>query len=174
MEAPRYNIGQTLAFTPEAIGVPGKRAFRLVVEASHGAAVLWLEKEQLYGLALTIQRLAAARRLPSSATWEIDEGDLPEPAYDKPEVEFKIGKLVLGYRKDEDAFVFSVFDAEELGEEEERPVVMFAASREQLAALAKDSISVCWAGRPVCPLCHTAIESPQHICAQFNGHNLKQ
>ena len=174
MGSVRFNIGEVSEFTPEAIGVPGKRSFRLVVEASHGAAVLWLEKEQLYGLALTIQRLAAAPNSPSISPWELEEEDIPEPSYDKPELEFKIGKLAVGYRQEEDLFVFSVFDIEELDDEDESPVVMFATRREALAALAKDSIDICQAGRPMCPLCHSPMESAEHVCAQYNGHGSKK
>ena len=52
---------QTLEFSEitsieaESFGEPGKRTFRIVVSASNGSAIMWLEKEQLLQLALAIQ-----------------------------------------------------------------------------------------------------------------------
>ena len=54
---------QTLEFSEitsieaESFGEPGKRTFRIVVSASNGSAIMWLEKEQLLQLALAIQEL---------------------------------------------------------------------------------------------------------------------
>ena len=38
--------------TPEAIGEPGKRTFRVMADSGSSSATIWLEKEQLFQLAL--------------------------------------------------------------------------------------------------------------------------
>ena len=48
----------------QAIGEPGHRTFRLMVESSDGrAAALWVEKEQLQALGLAVEQLLAENRL---------------------------------------------------------------------------------------------------------------
>ena len=168
----QHNIGDVTEFTPEAIGLPGKRTFRVIVEASHGAAVLWLEKEQLFGLAVTIQRLSTDASPQADIPLASNEEEYPQLSPDNPEVEFKIGKLAVAYQREKELYVFSVFDIEEMDDEEESPTVMFQATRDQLSSFANDSIEICQAGRPVCPLCHSAMESAGHVCSQFNGHGV--
>ena len=51
----------------EAVGEPGSRTFRILVESGSSSAVIWIEKEQLFQLALAIQQLlVAATEEPSS------------------------------------------------------------------------------------------------------------
>ena len=43
----------------ESVGEPGKRTFRIVVDSASSSASIWLEKEQLFQLALAIQQMTA-------------------------------------------------------------------------------------------------------------------
>ena len=53
-------FGHITSFKADAIGQPGERRFRLLAEAADGrTAVLWLEKEQLFNLAVALKRLMA-------------------------------------------------------------------------------------------------------------------
>ena len=43
----------------EAFGEPGNRTFRIQVDSSSSTASIWIEKEQLFQLALAIQQMMA-------------------------------------------------------------------------------------------------------------------
>ena len=53
----RYDLGICSLIEPQFVGVPGARTFRLYVLGENESALLWLEKEELYELALTIKQL---------------------------------------------------------------------------------------------------------------------
>ena len=57
MRRPRHNMGRIDWIGAEAIGVPGQRTFRVLVQSQAGAAQLWMEKEQLQQLAEAIARM---------------------------------------------------------------------------------------------------------------------
>ena len=47
---PTHDLGMTLKLSADAVGEPGQRRFRLLVEAQRGSACLWMEKDQLLQL----------------------------------------------------------------------------------------------------------------------------
>ena len=56
----QYAFGPATRLQAEAIGEPGHRTFRLLVESDDGrAAALWVEKEQLQALGLAVEQLLA-------------------------------------------------------------------------------------------------------------------
>ena len=56
----QYAFGPATRLQAQAIGEPGHRTFRLLVESDDGrAAALWVEKEQLQALGLAIEQLLA-------------------------------------------------------------------------------------------------------------------
>ncbi|MFQ5692498.1 MAG: DUF3090 family protein [Nitrospinota bacterium] len=111
MSKAQNDIGRVKAIQAEAIGVPGKRTFRLLVDAAKGGACLWVEKEQLYQMAVSIQRMLAA--MPK------DRAAVPPPTErasdDEYEAfEFKIGRMGMGYDEEGDQFIFLVHDVDVL------------------------------------------------------------
>lgn len=176
MEEARHEIGDVNAFKAEAIGPPGKRTFRLLVDARRGGACLWIEKEQLYGLALAIRRI-----LGTTSGEKGTDSDL-EAFADPSEyqtLEFKIGRLRMGYDEEGGRFIFFVHDIDVIPEGEEEPdeeeasevppTLSFRARRPQLAALAEEALRVCAAGRPICPLCQNPMDPQGHFCPRTNG-----
>ena len=163
---------QTLEFSEitsieaESFGEPGKRTFRIVVSASNGSAIMWLEKEQLLQLALAIQELL--QTLPNNT----DNSDIYKPSNDKEfvnHIEFHIGKLVLAHEGDNRRFIIDAYD---LDKDTELPVVRIWGEKGELTNFADNAIKICSAGRPVCPLCNVPMESSGHVCPKVNGHNL--
>ena len=73
----RYRFGALSRVNVEAIGVPGQRTFRLVLESGPASASLWLEKEQLYQLAIYIQEIIS-----SLSGGEGEEREAPEASLD--------------------------------------------------------------------------------------------
>lgn len=178
----RHGFGPTTRLQAEALGRPGQRTFRLLVESGDGrSAVLWLEKEQLQALGLAVEQLLAELqgRLASSGQTtprSLDAFPLT------PTVEFKVGRLALGQDESEleagPRYVLLAYDIEATAaEEQDEPTqpATFAcrATREQLRELSRNIAEVVAAGRPRCPLCGEPLEqaSQRHGCVRSNGYH---
>ena len=162
-EHDRNDLGPCSVLDAESVGPPGKRYFRLRVVADGGAAVLWLEKEQLQQLGIAIKQ-----------TLKTEVGDTEgfEPAATADErvadYEFKVARLALG--QDRDQSMYAILANGSGGDE--RPVALaFWADHQQMDRLADRALAVCAAGRPQCPLCGSPLdEGKQHACPRGNGH----
>ena len=56
----QHVFGPAARLQAQAIGDPGQRTFRILIESQDGrAAALWLEKEQLQALGLAVEQLLA-------------------------------------------------------------------------------------------------------------------
>ena len=149
----------------EAIGEPGKRTFRLLATSGDSSATIWLEKEQLFQLALGIQQLLAR------ISGEGGQSD-PSPAEGGPvpfaQLDFKAGKLVLGHDGRRGLFLIDAHDEEE--EDEDSATVRVWADKEQAKDFAHEALRVCASGRPLCPLCGRPMDADGHHCPRLNGH----
>ena len=47
-------LGPVWLLGADAVGQPGQRRFRLFVQSARGSAILWMEKEQLNSLSLSL------------------------------------------------------------------------------------------------------------------------
>ena len=170
MAPPQAEFNSMSSIRPEALGEPGKRTFRLLVEDAAGSAMIWLEKEQLFQLAMAITRLQAI--LPSSGE---DEPQAPsgEGEGAGPHFEFTVGKMVLGHEGNSDRFVIDAYDAGEEESEDDAPTIRLWGVRGQLRTFAAEALKVCAAGRPICPLCSEPMDSTGHKCARVNGHDVR-
>ena len=172
MPPPNAEFTSITSIRPEALGEPGQRTFRLLVEDVAGSAMIWLEKEQLFQLAMAITRLQAI--LPSS-------GDAPSPSTGEgwgegeggPHLEFSVGKMVLGHEGNSDRFVIDAYDAGIEESEDIGPTVRLWGVRDQLSTFAAEALKVCAAGRPICPLCSEPMDPTGHKCARVNGHDVQ-
>ena len=170
MGSPQAEFNSMSSITPEALGEPGKRTFRLLVEDAAGSAMLWMEKEQLFQLAMAITRLQAI--LPSSG----EDRSAPPPSTGEgsgPHFEFTVGKMVLGHEGTSDRFVIDAYDAGEEESEDDAPTIRLWGVRGQLSTFAAEALKVCAAGRPICPLCSEPMDSTGHKCARVNGHDVR-
>lgn len=164
-ERPSHDIGELDEIDAEAIGEPGQRAFRLLAESGPITASLWLEKEQLQALGLIIdQHVARLTRGVGKATPILTlAGRFPS----KATVDFKVGRMALGYDTERRKFVFTAYDIE--APDETTPTLSCIATQPQVAALSAKIMEVVAAGRPRCPLCGAPIEG-KHVCPASNGH----
>ena len=168
----QYDLGATERLSTEAVGEPGQRRFRLMAAGPGGAAAIWLEKEQLHSLAISIARLLEIVEREGRA------GNLAtpaEPAPSKPaerlaaSLDFQSGNWSLGYDESTGTIEFQAFDVEE--EDDEVARVRFSATLEQGKALSDKALRVYAAGRPTCPLCNAPLtEGEGHNCPRANGH----
>ncbi len=158
-----------------SVGLPGQRTFRLQFINEDGqSAALWIEKEQMQALGSAIDSLLA--QLSGSpfvdiATREAQGAEPEAGGYfpDPPDIEFKIGKLALGYDETRQRFTLLVHDVEA---DQDRPAgFRCLVTRDQLQGLAEQIDVVALAGRPLCPLCSTPLSpGTAHFCPPSNGH----
>lgn len=166
----KYRFGSPSRITSEAIGEPGKRTFRLILESGSASASLWMEKEQLYQLAIYIQEINESL----SDTDKEAGGTAPEPQWsgEVTNVEFKVGKMALGHDGGSKCFLLLAHDAsaEDEGENEGTATLSFWLTLAQGEELSKEALEVCAAGRPRCFLCSKPIDPDGHMCPRANGH----
>jgi uncharacterized repeat protein (TIGR03847 family) len=165
MPEPTNEFSSVTEVRPEAIGEPGQRTFRVLVDSGSSSAEVWLEKEQLLHLALAIQQLLAA--IPEHRD-ALGEAPTQREAPGLTHLDFKVGKLALGHDSGSGLFMIDSHDIE--SEDEDPATVRFWLSRPQARAFAEESLRVCAAGRPICPLCGGPIDPTGHICPRVNGH----
>ncbi len=163
MSDARHNLGDAEEIRAEALGVPGKRTFRLVVRAEHGSAVIGLEKEHLSALALAIQRLL--REVPEGRSRSAQSPKEPsqEPGYD-----FKAASLGLAYDEQHGIFSVLAYDGDDAGKDTATVACSFTRARAE--GLAEEALELVAAGRPICPLCERPIDPEGHMCPHSNGH----
>ena len=59
------DLGLVDSLTPESIGEPGQRTFKITATSSRGEAIVWMEKEQLFQISVSVKQLTATRNEPS-------------------------------------------------------------------------------------------------------------
>ena len=171
-EDERHDLGMADSVEAEAIGVPGKRTFKITAASSRGVAVVWMEKEQLFQVGASIKRFLAAG--PETAAPDL------HPARPRPgppvETEFKAGEMSLRY--DSSTGVLTLIaaaveppqDAEHPGLEEAPAAVQFSFTHPMAETLAERALEACAAGRRPCPFCGGPIDPEGHFCVRTNGH----
>lgn len=163
MPPARYELGRVVKLNPSSVGPPGERFFCLTVEAEYGKASFWLEKEQLFNLAMAAKHLVDAEVVP--------EVPLPQPTPDpniEQGLEFRVGELSLN--QEQQSGLIRIL-AKDLEQDEDEFVAAFLATVAQMESMADEALKVCAAGRPRCALCGSPIGPEQHICARSNGHS---
>ena len=166
-------MGSLSRIEAESIGEPGRRTFKLLLDAGNAHCTLWLEKEQLYQLGIhlrdAVESLTEEERGHESrhqdAGWS-GEGE---------EVDFKVGGMGLSHDKQANSFYISAIEREnpESEAESESPnSISFWISLAQARTLAEDALRICAAGRPLCFLCGQPIDPDGHVCPRSNGHTV--
>jgi uncharacterized repeat protein (TIGR03847 family) len=164
LPTPQHDLGLVSTVTADALGEPGQRRFRLTAVGPSGSVLLWLEKGQLQGLALSIHRVLAI-----SPEGTEDPGMSAVSADPPRELDFRAGGITLEY--DEVTGVFGIEAYEQGTDEIGPPMVRLSTNRAQAGRLAEEALEVCAAGRPLCPLCNAPLgEGVRHLCPATNGH----
>ena len=166
---PHHELGPTVRLNADAVGAPGQRRFRVLVDAAGGTASIWLEKEQMHSLAVSVTRLLEIvesegrdTRGPGPERSRAFRSGLPAS------LDFQSGNWSLGY--DEDQRVVE-FQAHELDGDDDSPEVSFVATAEQCRTWSQEALELYSAGRPTCPLCDAPLNTGEiHNCPRANGH----
>ena len=151
----------------EALGEPGRRTFRILVDSGNSSALLWLEKDQLFQLAMAVKQvLISMSGEPLGVDAEPGEPEASRSTY----LEFMVSKLSLGFDGNNGRLVIDAHDAQS-GDDDPATLRVWG-NQDQFNEFADQAIRVCAAGRPLCPLCAQPINPDGHKCARSNGHGL--
>ena len=154
----------------ESIGEPGQRTFNITARSDRGEVVVWMEKEQLFQVGISLKQFLATRQTPSNpSTFDAPVIETQVPVH----VEFKTSEMSLRHDSESDVFtIVASDDKNEKSDDESRLEVTFSFKRPQADEISKKAIDVVAAGRKPCPLC-TAPLDPRvgHFCVKVNGYN---
>jgi uncharacterized repeat protein (TIGR03847 family) len=177
-------LGPVWLLGADAVGRPGQRRFRLFAQSARGSAILWMEKEQLNSLSLSLDHILAQLTEGQVLRVEARVGEQPQPTKMPPDFpktptyEFQVGQIKLAYEEDRDIFLLSVAPLEidlQPGQEpqailREEDAVSFLFNQREAQELSSSITTVVSAGRPLCPLCHAPLDGGPHACVKQNGH----
>ncbi|HAE83645.1 MAG TPA: hypothetical protein DCL75_07320 [Ktedonobacter sp.] len=180
------DLGSLEILGAATVGQPGQRRFCLYVQGRRGSAIIWMEKEQLNRLSLTLDQVLAQLTEGQVLRTEAQVGGLPAPAglpedfLSAPEYDLRSSQLALTYDERDEMFTLIVTPVEillELGQEEpqalirEDDAVSFHFTQKQAQELASTITVLMTGGRPVCPLCQAPLDGGPHACVKQNGHH---
>lgn len=159
--------------TTDAIGPPGKRVFYLHGWQGDRTVTLIIEKIQIQSLAVGMEQFLAEiqEKFPqleeASAEYKEDQMHISPPV----DPLFRVGEIGLGYEETSGLIVLVVQELLQEGmSEDERGVVRFWCSRDQLRAMSRWGMELASRGRPTCPQCGQPMDPEGHFCAKKNGH----
>ena len=154
----RRDLGVCTVLEPESVGEPGSRHFRLRIEAEHGSALFWLEKEELRELAVTVKQMLRTAVRPTGAPETSGSADA------SADVVYKVTRIALGHDRGSGRYMLLA-----QGSQDEDDAVAVWAERDTLDHMADRAFEVHDAGRPRCPLCGEPVATGKHhACARAN------
>ncbi len=164
-----FELGRASGILPDAVGEPGNRRFRILARNDYDLVNLWVEREQLQAMAGAIEKLLI--EVPVNPVDDPDRLPREGPvSFDlRPNLEFRVGQLALGYDEQRKLFLLMAHDLE--AESGGTPAFSCLVSREQLQGFRSAVLSLVAAGRPRCPMCGRPIDQGEHDHAGSNGHN---
>jgi uncharacterized repeat protein (TIGR03847 family) len=137
-----------------------------MVRGQGGYAALWMEKEQLKALGDAAREICDRIGEDSASGSQGDVGIAVFPA--GPDVEFRVGRLAIGFDHQRDLLVILAHDTE--AEEGDEPYFACGVNRFQALGLAEKIDIIYVSGRPACPLCGLPLDPSGHRCVKANGH----
>ncbi|MBI4337664.1 MAG: DUF3090 family protein [Chloroflexi bacterium] len=158
----KYPLGRVVSLAAEAVGAPGQRRFYLVVQAQGGTATLWMEKQELFQLAIAIQQLLT--RVPEAS----EERPTPGQQTGLLNLDFNVVQLTVGLDSARTSFHLEAWGVTQ--PVDGAATISAAGTPGQFKALAARALEVCAAGRPACPLCGAPMGQEPHVCPRANGH----
>jgi uncharacterized repeat protein (TIGR03847 family) len=176
---PSFDLERPDHFTAGAVGPPGQRVFYLQAHEGDTLVTLKSEKEQVRALGEYLAELLG--RLPDTGEAAPGDSALREPidpawavgsigiGYDEPKGRVVVVLTAAAEEEEEEGAEGSAEDAAEEAAEEAASA-RFAVTRAQAAAFVERARALMRAGRPICPMCASAIDPGGHVCPRSNGH----
>lgn len=166
----KYAFGRLSNVEPVTIGEPGQRTFRLDLHAGAAFCSVWMEKEQLFQLAVYLKDIVAGLSVEDKTR----QSEPREQTWTGGEVttDFKVGQFLLSHDGETNSFYVQAHEQETEEEREDLESVSFWITVAQADALSEESLKICAAGRPTCFLCGQPINPDGHVCPRANGHTV--
>jgi uncharacterized repeat protein (TIGR03847 family) len=178
------NLGTVHTLGVEAVGQPGQRRFRIFAASPRGTVIMWMEKEYLINLSLTIDHALAQITEGLLLRTEAQVGGptatkgMPASFPLTPDYELQVGQIGLTYEERTTMFMLTAMPMEIVMEPGQDPIahvqeedaVSIRFSQQQAHDLTSTINVVVASGRPICPLCHTPLDGGPHACVKQNGH----
>jgi uncharacterized repeat protein (TIGR03847 family) len=167
----RHEFEAVRRLESDAVGTPGHRRFRVIVQSGDETAFLWLEKEQLQALGLAVDQLLT----PVKAVWTRDAQNSAPPTPERKSfdglasIELQVSRLGLGFDEESKTFIIVAHDSG--SDPDDPPTFRCRCSRRQLSHLSESITEVTASGRPRCPLCGSPLDGGPHFCPGSNGHS---
>jgi len=173
---PSFDLERPDHFTAGAVGPQGERVFYVQARERGTLVTLKSEKEQVRALGEYLASLLD--RMPDTGEAVPGDAALLEPVA----AVWAVGSIGVGYDEPNGRVVVILTAAAEEEEEEEgveratdeadedAASARFAVTRAQAAAFVERTRALMRAGRPICPMCATAIDPGGHVCPRSNGH----
>jgi len=168
-EFERNDLGLVDYLHCETIGEPGQRTFNITARSDRGEIVVWMEKEQLFQVGVSLRQFLATRETtPDPAPFDVPPIDSPVPIH----VEFKTGEMSLRHDPASDVFTLVASDMQREDSTEPLAEITFSFQRHQAEEISKLSVTIVAAGRKPCPLCEAPLNPGEnHFCVKVNGYN---
>ncbi|MBI5949795.1 MAG: DUF3090 family protein [Chloroflexi bacterium] len=165
-------LGPVHHISPEAIGQPGQRRFRLRALTRGGDSTsLWLEKEQLSALGDAIETVLNAEEYRYLRP-PLDDVE-PAPSFPlSADYDFRIAQLSMGLNREKQRVVLMA--AETANPDEPGTAISVEFDYRQAHELRDEITRVVASGRPPCPLCGGPLDPQGHVCPRTNGHHAKE
>ena len=164
------NIGLVNKIEVKSIGKPGERTFNISVSNENGSLLIWMEKEQLLQLGMSLNRFISTNESNSDPTSFTSKQTVLEFV----NIEFKTTEMSLTYDSYSDMFTLTAhvpYQSADL--DTDIQAVIFNFSRIQAQDLSKTALKVVASGRSPCPLCGGPLDpTGEHFCVKKNGHNI--
>ena len=189
MDSAKHNFGEVEKIRTEAIGVAGKRIFRILIDCpTKAAATLWLEKEQVYDLSMAMKKMVEAKGQGGGSSGDMDFPDIADvgstPVSSEGVLEFKVSRLGLAYGpgkgrvtvffydgQDEVALEADPTEEEQYQEEAVGPATLqVSLAHAQLDEFIGQSLDECSSGRGTDALSRHAMVATGKVDPNTNGH----
>ena len=162
----KHFIGICDHILADSVGKPGKRTFKIYAKSNDGLLTVWMEKESLFQIGISLAQFIATNSEPVSKSQfnpnvEINSNDL----------EFRTEDISLSHESDSD--IFTVFSSGYI-KDDKFVDSSFSFSRELAEQLSKQILKVVSSGRKPCFLCGIPLNPESaHICVKLNGYSVK-
>ena len=161
----KYFIGLCENINADSIGSPGKRTFKIVARSKSNNLTIWMEKESLFQIGISLAQFIATNSEPKNKD-NVDSKSL----IINNDIEFRSDDISLSHDSGSD--IFTIFSSGYI--EEEYVDSSFSFSRNQAEELSRKILEVVSSGRKPCFLCDVPLDPENtHLCNKLNGYSVK-
>lgn len=157
--------GDAQYVTPQALGEPGDRRFRVVVVVNGVTWILWMEKQQVQALGMAMEQILDF--IPGHTAfpdWTVAESEIDEST----DLQFRVGRIEMGFDATDNHVIIAAHDIQQ-EDMDAAPSIRFRMSLQMARMFSEEAADLMTKGRPLCPMCGLPREEG-HICPEQNGH----